>query len=127
MKLEYLKLDLHSKLKFYELEFQKVVYCYLFCKQWYVANNFCEKWKMTNLASLCIRYSSEIAFFLLVKIAFLILLRKKRICPHEVKISSGSIANVSISPRSLIVIDCRSSRIQIDSLKYQFLENRIQQ
>ena len=66
------------------------------------------------------------SLFLLVKIAFLFL-RKKRICPHEVKISSGSIANVSISARSLIVIDCRSSRIQIDSLKYQFLENRNQQ
>lgn len=45
----------------------------------------------------------------------------------KVKISSISIADVAISPRSLIVIDCRSSRIQTDSLKYQFLENSIQQ
>ena len=30
LKLEYLKLDLHSKLEFHELEFQKVVYFYLF-------------------------------------------------------------------------------------------------
>ena len=43
MNLECLKLDLHSKLEFHELEFQKVVLL-LFCKQWYVANNFCEKW-----------------------------------------------------------------------------------
>ena len=46
----FMKLDLHRKLEFHELEFQKVVYCYLFCKQWYVANNFCKKWQMANLA-----------------------------------------------------------------------------
>ena len=44
MKLESLKLDSYSKIEFHELEFQKVVYCYLFCKQWNFANNFCGNW-----------------------------------------------------------------------------------
>ena len=43
MKFECLKLSLHNKLKFQELKFQKVIFCYLFYKQWYVANNFREK------------------------------------------------------------------------------------
>ena len=41
MKLECLKIDLDSKLEFHELKFQKVV-DYIFCKQWYIANNFHE-------------------------------------------------------------------------------------
>ena len=45
MKFKCLKLNLQGK-----LEFQKVVFYYLFCKQWYVANNFRDKWQMANLA-----------------------------------------------------------------------------